>query len=66
MNSLHLSDSFQDDLLAPPVYTRPADFNGWKVPDILLSGNTGKIEKWRHEQSDERTRKLRPDLSNDE
>jgi tRNA (guanine37-N1)-methyltransferase len=61
-----LSDSFQDDLLAPPVYTRPAIFNGWKVPDILLSGNTGEIEKWRHEQSLERTRLLRPDLSYDE
>ena len=57
-----LSDSFQDDLLAPPVYTRPAEFNGWKVPDILLSGNTGEIEKWRHEQSVERTERLRPDL----
>jgi tRNA (guanine37-N1)-methyltransferase len=61
-----LSDSFQDDLLAPPVYTRPADFNGWKVPEILLSGHAAKIENWRHEQSEERTRKLRPDLSNDE
>ena len=57
-----LSDSFQDDLLAPPVYTRPAEFRGWKVPDILLSGNTGEIEKWRHEQSVERTERLRPDL----
>ncbi len=57
-----LYDSFQDKLLAPPVYTRPADFKGWKVPDILLSGNTGKIEKWRHEKSIERTKKLRPDL----
>jgi tRNA (guanine37-N1)-methyltransferase len=57
-----LSDSFQDDLLAPPVYTRPADFNGWKVPDILLSGHAAKIENWKHEQSEERTRKLRPDL----
>ena len=57
-----LSDSFQDDLLAPPVYTRPADFNGWRVPDILLSGNTAEIDKWRHEQSEERTVKLRPDL----
>lgn len=57
-----LSDSFQDDLLAPPVYTRPADFNGWKVPDILLSGNTPEIEKWRHDQSVERTKLLRPDL----
>jgi len=57
-----LSDSFQDDLLAPPVYTRPAEFNGWKVPDILLSGNTPEIEKWRHDQSVERTKLLRPDL----
>ena len=61
-----LTDSFQDDLLAPPVYTRPSDFNGWKVPDILLSGNTKEIEKWRHEQSLERTRKLRPGLLADE
>ncbi len=61
-----LSDSFQDDLLAPPVYTRPAVFNGWDVPEILLSGNTGEIEKWRHEQSVERTRRLRPDLAKDE
>jgi tRNA (guanine37-N1)-methyltransferase len=61
-----LSDSFQDNLLAPPVYTRPSVFNDWKVPDILLSGNTGEIEKWRHEQSLERTKKLRPDLSDDE
>lgn len=60
-----LTDSFQDDLLAPPVYTRPADFKGWKVPDILLSGNTPEIEKWRLEQSIERTRKLRPDLLNE-
>jgi tRNA (guanine37-N1)-methyltransferase len=59
-----LSDSFQDDLLAPPVYTRPSEFMGWKVPDILLSGNTGEIERWRHEQSIERTKKLRPDLNN--
>jgi len=59
-----LSDSFQDDLLAPPVYTRPADFMGWKVPDILLSGHTADIENWRHEQSLERTAKLRPDLIN--
>lgn len=57
-----LLDSFQDDLLSPPVYTRPASFMGWKVPDILLSGHTGEIEKWRHEQSVERTRKLRPGL----
>jgi tRNA (guanine37-N1)-methyltransferase len=61
-----LSDSFQDDLLAPPVYTRPSVYNGWKVPDILLSGNTGEIDKWRHEQALERTRKLRPDLNKDE
>jgi len=61
-----LSDSFQDDLLAPPVFTRPSDFRGWKVPDILLSGNTREIENWRHEQSIERTKKLRPDLLNDE
>lgn len=61
-----LFDSFQDDLLAPPVYTRPADFNGWKVPDILLSGNTPEIDKWRYEQSVERTRRLRPDLMDDD
>ncbi len=57
-----LSDSFQDDLLAPPVYTRPADFKGWKVPEVLLSGHASEIEKWRHEQAEERTRRLRPDL----
>ncbi|MBN2861528.1 MAG: tRNA (guanosine(37)-N1)-methyltransferase TrmD [Bacteroidales bacterium] len=57
-----LSDSFQDDLLAPPVYTRPSDFQGWKVPDVLLSGNSAEIEKWKLEQALERTRKLRPDL----
>ena len=61
-----LSDSFQDDLLAPPVYTRPADFRGWKVPDILLSGNAAEIDKWRHEQSVLKTQKLRPDLSQNE
>lgn len=59
-----LFDSFQDDLLSPPVYTRPADFNGWKVPDILLSGNTAAIEEWRHNQSVERTERLRPHLIN--
>jgi len=59
-----LSDSFQDDLLAPPVYTRPADFRGWKVPDVLLSGHAAEIENWRHEQSLERTLKLRPYLIN--
>jgi len=57
-----LSDSFQDNLLAPPVYTRPANYKGWKVPDILLSGNTKAIDEWRHEKSIERTKKLRPDL----
>jgi tRNA (guanine37-N1)-methyltransferase len=57
-----LSDSFQDNLLAPPVYTRPAEYKGWKVPEILLSGNTKEIEKWQMEQSIERTKKLRPGL----
>lgn len=57
-----LTDSFQDNLLAPPVYTRPAEYNGWKVPDILLSGHSKNIEEWRHEQSIERTKKRRPDL----
>lgn len=57
-----LTDSFQDGLLAPPVYTRPAEYNGWKVPEILLSGHNANIENWRHEQSLERTRLLRPDL----
>jgi tRNA (guanine37-N1)-methyltransferase len=57
-----LTDSFQDNLLAPPVYTRPAEYNGWKVPDILLSGHTKKIEFWRDEQSLERTKQRRPDL----
>lgn len=57
-----LSDSFQDNLLSAPDYTRPADYNGWRVPDILLSGHEAKIAEWRHEQSLERTRRLRPDL----
>lgn len=57
-----LTDSFQDDLLAPPVYTRPADFRGWKVPDVLLSGHEKKIEEWRYEKSVERTKERRPDL----
>lgn len=57
-----LSDSFQDNLLSPPVYTRPPEFNGWKVPDILLSGNTKAIEKWREEQAFLRTKERRPDL----
>ncbi len=57
-----LTDSFQDDLLAPPVYTRPADYKGWKVPDVLLSGNEKLIQQWQFEQSMERTQRLRPDL----
>ncbi len=57
-----LTDSFQDDLLAPPVYTRPEEFRGWKVPDILMSGNHAKIEDWRHEQSLKITKEKRPDL----
>ncbi len=57
-----LSDSFQDNLLAPPVYTRPADYKGWRVPDVLLSGNQALIDDWEFQQSLERTRKLRPDL----
>lgn len=57
-----LTDSFQDNLLAPPIYTRPAVYNGWEVPPILLSGHQAKIDQWRHEQSIERTRRLRPRL----
>lgn len=57
-----LSDSFQDGLLAPPVYSRPAEYNGWRVPDILLSGHEAKIAEWRYEQALERTRRLRPDM----
>jgi len=57
-----LMDSFQDNLLAPPVYTRPEEFRGWKVPEVLMSGNHSKIEEWRHEQSLERTKEKRPDL----
>ena len=57
-----LSDSFQDNLLAPPVYTRPAEYNGWKVPDILLSGHERKIDEWKLQQAMERTQRLRPDL----
>lgn len=60
-----LSDSFQDNLLEPPVYTRPADYKGWRVPDILLSGHEARIAEWRHEQSLERTARLRPDLLKD-
>ena len=61
-----LTDSFQDNLLAPPVYTRPADFMGWKAPEILLSGHAAEIDRWQHEQSIERTKRLRPDLYSDE
>ena len=57
-----LSDSFQDNLLEPPVYTRPAEYNGWRVPDILLSGHQARIDEWKHQQSLERTARLRPDL----
>jgi tRNA (guanine37-N1)-methyltransferase len=57
-----LSDSFQDDLISPPVYTRPADYNGWKVPEVLLSGHQAKIDEWRHEQSLARTKERRPKL----
>ncbi|MBQ0069980.1 MAG: tRNA (guanosine(37)-N1)-methyltransferase TrmD [Bacteroidales bacterium] len=57
-----LSDSFQDNLLEAPIYTRPAEFNGWKVPDVLLSGNFAKIEQWKMEQALKRTRELRPEL----
>ncbi len=57
-----LTDSFQDDLLAPPVYTRPADYNGWQVPEVLLSGNFKRIEEWRMDQAMEKTKSRRPDL----
>ncbi len=57
-----LSDSFQDDLISPPVYTRPADYKGWKVPEVLLSGHQAKIDEWRHEKSLERTKERRPEL----
>ncbi|WP_298061500.1 tRNA (guanosine(37)-N1)-methyltransferase TrmD [uncultured Rikenella sp.] len=57
-----LTDSFQDNLLAPPVYTRPAEFNGWRVPDVLLSGNFAEISRWQEDQAYERTQRLRPDL----
>jgi tRNA (guanine37-N1)-methyltransferase len=60
-----LTDCFQDDLLAPPIYTRPAEFNGWRVPDVLLSGNFAEIDRWKEEQAFERTQRLRPDLLND-
>lgn len=61
-----LSDSFQDNLLAPPVYTRPAEYKGWKVPDILLSGHQKNVEEWEHEQALERTKSLRPELLHDD
>jgi len=57
-----LTDSFQDNLLAPPVYTRPAEYKGWKVPDVLLSGHDARIQEWRHEKAIERTRERRPEL----
>lgn len=57
-----LSDSFQDNLLAPPVYTRPAEYKGWRVPDILLSGHQAKIDEWKHDMAVQRTLQLRPDL----
>ena len=60
-----LSDCFQDDLLSAPIYTRPADYKGWKVPDILLSGNEAKIKQWEMDQAMERTKLLRPDLLED-
>ena len=60
-----LSDSFQDNLLAPPVYTRPAEYKGWKVPDILLSGHEAKIDEWKLQQAISRTKLLRPDLLED-
>ncbi len=60
-----LTDSFQDGLVAPPVYTRPAEYKGWKVPDVLLSGHQAKIEDWKHEKAVERTKKRRPGLLND-
>ena len=61
-----LIDSFQDGLLSPPVYTRPADYKGWKVPEILLSGDPGKINEWKQEEAIRRTRRLRPDLLKDD
>ena len=60
-----LFDSFQDNMLAPPVYTRPADFKGWKVPDVLLAGDPKKVDEWRHQQSMQRTEERRPDLLNE-
>ena len=60
-----LFDSFQDNMLAPPVYTRPADFKGWRVPDVLLAGDPKKVDEWRHQQSIQRTEERRPDLLNE-
>ena len=60
-----LTDSFQDGLIAPPVYTRPAEYKGWKVPEVLLSGHEAKISEWRHEKAMERTKERRPDLANE-
>jgi tRNA (guanine37-N1)-methyltransferase len=60
-----LTDSFQQDLVSPPVYTRPADYKGWNVPDVLLSGHDKMIDQWRFEQAVERTRERRPELLND-
>ncbi len=60
-----LSDSFQDNLLAPPIYTRPAEYKGWKVPDVLLSGNQAKIDEWKFQEALRRTEELRPDLLED-
>jgi tRNA (guanine37-N1)-methyltransferase len=57
-----LTDSFQDNLLSPPVYTRPEEYNGWRVPEVLLSGNTALVEKWREDQALKRTQERRPDL----
>ena len=61
-----LTDSFQDNLLAPPVFTRPLEFRGWRVPDVLMSGNHAKIDQWRHEQSVLRTKERRPDIMGDD
>ncbi|NAS30919.1 tRNA (guanosine(37)-N1)-methyltransferase TrmD [Flavobacteriaceae bacterium R38] len=61
-----LTDSFQDNLLAPPIYTRPSEYKGWKVPDVLLGGNFPEIEKWREEEAYKRTKQRRPDLLNDQ
>jgi tRNA (guanine37-N1)-methyltransferase len=61
-----MTDSFQDGLIAPPVYTRPADYKGWAVPDVLLSGHEANIEKWRHDQAIQRTKKSRPGLFNED